>query len=1447
MTTCASCEIYFGTQSEDITFMCHLVSASIWFVVTLPGLSFAYLRRLLCHRRHGGSCVATGCRFCHRRHGGSCVATGSDFDLGEKTGTDEPCNVGIRKLCGRWKRLLRLLLLLLLPCDVVGAGGHGLSHELPMLATWSADASRLGSCSSSLHQALHKARSGRVYPPFCPMTSDLAETGTTANYLWRTASEALAQRHAGKAVRTFWAHADLKNFAAFGNIFEGLAMLMLGGAHGMRSKVVDALAAHVLVIRSYLDLQRAARSFASTGRWRKWAAQVLRLLPPGAIDLIREGDVEFKLRIMDVMLGVLEGFQGVVYCLWTGTLLYVGKCIVARVSAPGIPARVGEHIRLTLTPHHRDGGSLRYRALRVGGLLSMRFFPSMFFKTASQALAAESVIHRLTRPALNEKDTLADGKLVTPIQKARLKTPRRRPPSWIRKLTKARSAESIWTTSSAWWLLGRAAVARTLHTTEELLGYPGVLGAQACFSVLYVLQIKAYFAETGIIGPLFLFDPLRTVLWLSFCAAGRGMLRLPTGWDRERLASFLYYSVDSLPMLRRTWRRAKARNYLDKLLLRHRLPPVRIPPVVVPAFAAVASRRLITGMVWRASASLRTASARTWLRRHLSFTKGAQPRWSNVVNASKICRSFEKSSLTDLGDEELCSNFSTSSLSGLNALWKLPRWPTGRYIKSAVNTAWGAWGDVCRLPPMMIRRGRRVVDHACANVAALVPPFCPSEWQLLEDHLQQLVVSASDGIFFGDDKSATKLWSVKANELHCYMLSTLLSTPGWSITRMSLQAALAYEVGRAKACLPPFLTRRPVTGNAAPPSMFPLCKSKCFTDDGDKKCVVQGHSCMRRVIDCSRAPFRFAWRMISRGARGVIASVCVTHELFDLDMLRPMLDARLKALSHSDAGCCCARAGCASVLISPSVVVADVDQAFEACSAASVKPAWELFASLYQQKFDTSHIVVHRVTRAVTSIGMKGFGGATVCLSMDMITRALLGYSFMTLVSYGDVVWSMQGLPIGGLASMVCVALVLGRAEYDWSNNSVGQKRLGYDLGDTSSAVCWIRFVDDVLAISTVLCPTCLYDFVAAAYPVKLSPVSGLETPSASEHTWVDVSLIVVGATIHLVPKNPNRKWLHGNGLREKVVFTEWAGRPSQPFGTLRAILINRIRRVQRLGLNHQWQAYRVLEDVTELVCVGYPIAFIRKLLHSLPASAAARILRKFIRSWAIAMVVPSGSGSGGRAHGGQPRKDRGGGADHNKKSTNGRGRKSRRSRSRSAASSSSTSSSVAARKKLERAKKTLLRSDPEYKVFLKQTEEKKKKEDIRVQAEAFRDALAGAFDGLIASKSAEVFPPSHPGVPVGGHGFADAAASAPPAGVVVDPNVLSKVKARLLESEFGHIFSITGYTKSEVLDILAVHFKPPKNRPLLTKFVSRYAAHRVVPTQAAGITNLIWDIIQEV
>ena len=61
----------------------------------------------------------------------------------------------------------------------------------------------------------------------------------------------------------------------------------------MRSKVVDALAAHVLVIRSYLDLQRAARSFATTGRWRKWAAQVLRLLPPGAVELIRDGDESF--------------------------------------------------------------------------------------------------------------------------------------------------------------------------------------------------------------------------------------------------------------------------------------------------------------------------------------------------------------------------------------------------------------------------------------------------------------------------------------------------------------------------------------------------------------------------------------------------------------------------------------------------------------------------------------------------------------------------------------------------------------------------------------------------------------------------------------------------------------------------------------------------------------------------------------------------------------------------------------------------------------------------------------------------------------------------------------------------------------------------------------------------------------------------------------------------
>ena len=58
-------------------------------------------------------------------------------------------------------------------------------------------------------------------------------------------------------------------------------------------------------------------------------------------------------------------------------------------------------------------------------------------------------------------------------------------------------------------------------------------------------------------------------------------------------------------------------------------------------------------------------------------------------------------------------------------------------------------------------------------------------------------------------------------------------------------------------------------GDLRPASMFPLVKSKCFLDSGFRRCCKGGHSCTRRVVDCSSVPHEMAWRCVARAIRTV--------------------------------------------------------------------------------------------------------------------------------------------------------------------------------------------------------------------------------------------------------------------------------------------------------------------------------------------------------------------------------------------------------------------------------------------------------------------------------------------------------------------------------------------------------------------------------------------------
>ena len=89
-----------------------------------------------------------------------------------------------------------------------------------------------------------------------------------------------------------------------------------------------------------------------------------------------------------------------------------------------------------------------------------------------------------------------------------------------------------------------------------------------------------------------------------------------------------------------------------------------------------------------------------------------------------------------------------------------------------------------------------------------------------------------------------------------------------------------------------------------------------------------------------------------------------------------------------------------------------------------------------------------------------------------------------------------------------------------------------------------------------------------------------------------------------------------GASGRAKARFPPWPGRAQAPLAHIRARLVGRARRLQEIGIQPQDAGRHLLEDVGELVLMGYPPRFVMGVMFSLPATleCAGHLQRTFLR-----------------------------------------------------------------------------------------------------------------------------------------------------------------------------------------------------------------------------------------
>ena len=152
----------------------------------------------------------------------------------------------------------------------------------------------------------------------------------------------------------------------------------------------------------------------------------------------------------------------------------------------------------------------------------------------------------------------------------------------------------------------------------------------------------------------------------------------------------------------------------------------------------------------------------------------------------------------------------------------------------------------------------------------------------------------------------------------------------------------------------------------------PACMCQIQVFSGVRRCCKVGLSCMRRVVDCSSVPHKMAWRNAARAIWAVSRHGGPGCEIFDISQLRFVLDSLFQELDTPLSRCCWR---CACAMSGVSLITADIDPAFEACSASAVLPARRHTSQSDESSRSSNSVLVRRGRRELCKLGRsQSFG-----------------------------------------------------------------------------------------------------------------------------------------------------------------------------------------------------------------------------------------------------------------------------------------------------------------------------------------------------------------------------------------------------------------------------------------------------------------------------------------
>lgn len=625
------------------------------------------------------------------------------------------------------------------------------------------------------------------------------------------------------------------------------------------------------------------------------------------------------------------------------------------------------------------------------------------------------------------------------------------------------------------------------------------------FQKLYRDEQKVF----SLVGPLDIYDKLHPALLLRYLADPKGFVSLLHLVERRnKKVDFLYLVEQDAVFLPVPHHRSAVIMKIDEVLRTYGFPTAKHLPIkcahqsfvpdvkvwikkmchcVRPSFPYL-SRHL------RRSTHIITSAALTWRKKKINISRRLQdakfadlfrltPFESTLIGQSRDLMRISSTMKVNLQHDQSEATQCTYD-------------ECRRWVNNLPLTDLPA--QLRHYNPVLCYTTDTAMQHVQRDILGM--PFS------LLDRLEEIEIPGLEWCMTVEDKDPSAAWlSTTLGMLERMLVQVSKSQGRW------ISASLDHESVRNvyRSIVDAAVPRKHSSGLGAIaarqiPYAYATVKRKCWTDQNlsnpinsdtgevqtfceRHKCEKPSHSWLRTIVSFIHTPHRLCFRRYSR------ALTHLTDALFDHASIRqpakfvPHLKQSLLNLKREDV--CIA---CKCKLHEPSIRTADAGQAYEAVPHRLVLDILEQTKKKVNSRDFPAYVGVKKQAKSDTFLQhtSRPQVGCSI-YSVNLVVQACILMTFTRFYRLANIyLIQLEGLPIGGLLSGAILDHILSHLEDRWWRcgfrawlTKVGGNTEAFDaLVNKKRALFIGRYVDDTLAVSRMLCSTCLDKAIVEIY-----------------------------------------------------------------------------------------------------------------------------------------------------------------------------------------------------------------------------------------------------------------------------------------------------------------------------------------------------------------------------